>query len=423
MRRALLLGACVTALAATGPPPVLAAPGDPDGAGPATAESTSAATRQVLLLVRLPPEHYRPENAYSGGYGDGPAHGARRRVAAALAREHGLTLVTDWALPLLGLDCFVMAVPAGQLPEDVARALSGDPRVDWAQPMNEFRAQGHRDPLFPLQPAAEAWHLSDLHELSTGRDVRVAVIDSGVDEQHPDLAGQVALKENFVDGHRDLPEDHGTAVAGVIAARADNGVGIVGVAPDARLLALRACRQESPERTLCTSLALAMALHFAIAHDADVINLSLSGPPDRLLDRLLDVALSRRISVVGAVDPKLPDGGFPASHPGVVAVADDTGASALPGALAAPGRDVPTTLPGARWNLVSGSSYAAAHVAGLFALMRARSPAGAAAPSVASVVSFPGGGIDACATLARVAGDGACVRTVTRSMAPLDARQ
>lgn len=410
-----LLVAWLFALAAV-QPLARAAPPDPSAA-------STAASQQVLLLLRLPPEHFRPESAYSGGYGDGPAHGARRRVAAALAREHGLTLVTDWALPLLAVDCFVLAVPGDQPPDRVAQALSRDPRVEWAQPMNVYRTRGHDDPLYPLQPPAQAWHLMDLHEISTGRGVRVAVVDSRVDEHHPDLEGQVALKENFVDGRGELPEDHGTAVAGIIAARADNGVGMVGVAPNARLLALRACWQESSQATLCTSLSLAMALHFAITHDADIINLSLSGPPDRLLDRLLDVALSRRISVIGAVDRNLPDGGFPASHAGVVAVADDTGEPALPAALVAPGRDVPTTLPGARWNLVSGSSYAAAHVTGLFALLRERLPAHAVPPSIASVVSFPGGGIDACATLARVAGPGACVRTVTRSTTPLNLRQ
>lgn len=63
-----------------------------------------------------------------------------------------------------------------------------------------------------------------------------------------------------------------------------------------------------------------MALHFAIAHDAGVINLSLTGPRDRLLDKLLDAAQSRSITVVGAFDPAQADGGFPASHTGVVAV-------------------------------------------------------------------------------------------------------
>jgi subtilisin family serine protease len=409
-----LLVAWLIALAAI-QPLARAASGDQPAASP-------AAGQQVLLLLRLPPEHYRPENAYSGGYGDGPAHGARRRVAAELARAHGLTLVTDWALPLLGVDCFVMIVPDDQQPERVAQDLARDPRVAWAQQMNVFRTRGHDDPLYALQPAAQAWHLADLHEISTGRNVRVAVVDSRVDEQHPDLAGQVAVKENFVDGRGDLPEDHGTAVAGIIAARADNGLGIVGVAPNARLLALRACWQES-RGTMCTSLSLAMALHFAILHDADIINLSLSGPPDRLLDKLLDVALSRSISVIGAVDRSLPDGGFPASHAGVVAVAEDTGEPSLSGALTAPGRDVPTTLPGARWNLVSGSSYAAAHVAGLFALMRERSPPRPADSTLAGVVHAPNGGIDACATLARIAGLDACVRTVTRSTTPSNVRQ
>lgn len=386
-------------------------------------EAPAAAPRQVLLLLRLPPEHYRPESGYSGGYGGGAAHGARRRVAADLAREHGLTLVTDWAMPLLGVDCFVLTVPDDRPPEDVAQALSRDPRVDWAQPMNEFRTRGHDDPLAPLQPVVQAWQLEELHEIATGRNVRVAVVDSRIDRHHPDLEGQVALEEDFVDGHGDRPEDHGTAVAGIIAARADNGAGILGVAPNARLLALRACWQQSSQSTVCTSLGLAMALHFAITHGAEVINLSLSGPSDRLLDRLLDVALARSISVVAAVDRSRRDGGFPASHAGVLAVSDESEGPALPGVLVAPGRDVPTTLPGDRWNLVSGSSYAAAHVAGLFALMREPSPARAGLPSTAGVVSLPGGGIDACATLARVAGGGACVRTVTRSTTSPNLRQ
>jgi hypothetical protein len=384
---------------------------------------SAAGGQQVLLFLHLPPEHYRPESAYSGGYGDGSAHGARRRVAAALAREHGLVLVTDWALPLLGVDCFVMNVPDDQELERVAEALSRDPRVAWAQPLNVFRARGHGDPMFTLQPAAQAWHLEDLHEISTGRNVRVAVIDSRVDTHHPDLEGQVTLNENFVDGRGELPEDHGTAVAGVIAARADHRVGIVGVAPDARLLALRACWQESSQSTLCTSLSLAMALHFAITHDAEIINLSLSGPRDRLLDKLLDVALSRNISVIGAFDQRAPDGGFPASHAGVVAVTDESRESALPGVLVAPGRDVLASLPGGRWNLVSGSSFAAAHVAGLFALMRERAPAHGAPPALANVVFFPGGSVDACATLARVAGDETCVRTMTRSSTSPNVRQ
>jgi subtilisin family serine protease len=395
-------------LAAAMPPAACAAPDD-------TAAPPTVVGHQVLLLLRMPPNHFRPEAAYSGGYGDGAAHAARRRVAAALAREHGLTLITDWPMPLLGVDCYAMAVPADQTPELVAQALSHDPRVAWAQASHVYRTRGHNDPLYSTQPAAQAWHLTELHAVATGRDVRVAIIDSGVDDNHPDLAGQIARKQNFVDGRRDAPERHGTAVAGIIAARADNGIGIVGVAPNVRLFALRACWEETEQATLCTSLTLAMALHDAIEHSADVINLSLSGPSDRLLVKLIDTALARHITVVGALDGDLPDGGFPASHAGVIAVADAADPSAAGRALLAPGRDVPTTLPGGRWNLVSGSSYAAAHVTGLFALLRERLPLRADPPSASSVVSLTNGEIDACATLARVAGDAACDRTVTRA--------
>jgi len=221
---------------------------------------------------------------------------------------------------------------------------------------------------------------------------------------------------------------HGTAVAGIIVAQADNGIGIVGVAPQARVLALRACWQQAGEATLCSSLSLAQALQFAITHDAQVINLSLSGPPDALLARLLDIALGRGIAVVAAVDRGAVGGGFPAAHRGVVAVADTPSLPAAAAAVIAPGRDIPTTVIGARWALVSGSSYAAAHVSGLLALLReARDRRGVAASTVAAVpardlVLLPDGRIDACASLSRVAGPCSCDCTAANA-GPTVARQ
>jgi subtilisin family serine protease len=148
-------------------------------------------------------------------------------------------------------------------------------------------------------------------------------------------------------------------------------------------------------------VSLAKALHFAITERAQVINLSLAGPPDLLLGRLIDVAVARGASVVAAYDPDLPLGGFPASHPGVIAVADDAMAGLSPNVYTAPGHDVPTTQPGGRWSLVDGSSYAAAHVSGLLALMREHA---AAKPALVLVASRRlGGRIDACASLAQAA--------------------
>jgi len=366
--------------------------------------------RQVLVLLSLPAAHFRPDGNYTAGYADAAGSATRRRIAAALARSNGLTLATDWPLPILGLDCYVMDVPASQRADDVAMRLARDPRVTWAQPMNVFHSLSHDDPLFSLQPAAREWQLDELHAAATGRDVRVAVIDSGVQLDHPDLAGQVMASANFV-GEPDVrAEIHGTAVAGIIAARADNHVGIAGVAPHARLLALRACRQATAADTSCTTLSLATALHAAIERGAQVINMSLGGPSDRLIERLVEAALERGIVVVAAADRALPQGGFPAAVHGVFAVVDETSGAAPAGMVAAPGTDIPATLPGSRWATVSGASYAAAHVSGLLALMLdARASAnGVRAPVSRALVTRADGRVDACASLLRAGATRTC---------------
>jgi subtilisin family serine protease len=262
---------------------------------------------------------------------------------------------------------------------------------------------GKGDPLFAGDPAASAWRLADLHRLASGRGVRVAIVDSKIEVGHPDLAGQFLVDRDFVSGASAGAEQHGTGIAGIIGAKADNGLGIAGVAPQAKMMALRACRQIGglgPNgTTLCDSLSLAKAIQFAIEQGADIINLSLSGPPNRLLERLISVALARGSSIVAAYDPALRDGGFPASQSGVIAVADEPLQPMPAGLYIAPGRDVPTTQPGGRYNLVNGSSYAAAHVSGLLALARQRGPGRAGKVELARL---PGGAVDACATMAAV---------------------
>src|SRR5437660_4929998 len=220
-------------------------------------------------------------------------------------------------------------------------------RVESTQRENLFRVLAQNYTLYPLQPSAKRWHMDELHKITTGRRVRVAEVDTGVDVNHPDLSGRVAVARYFVDGRRDVAEAHGTAVAGIIAARADDGIGIAGIAPEAKFLALRACWQAAETgdaAAYCSSFNLAKALQFALDENAQVINLSLGGPRDRLLERLLDAATARGITVVAAADPALRDGGFPASHRGVLAVASDDAHDVGVGVLLGPGRDIPTTI-------------------------------------------------------------------------------
>lgn len=418
-------------------PPAPAAPVVPGVSG--VSGVRNAAEHQVLVMLHMPAPHFRPDANYGGRYGGDSGHAARRAIAEELAQTYGLIVVNDWPMPALGIDCYVMEDPAGDSAIHLAELLSRDPRAEWVQPMSQFHGLGNdgaADPLAAVQPAARLWHLDELHRVTTGRNVRVAVVDSGVEDDHPDLRGQVSVRENFVDTSPYAAEAHGTAVAGIIAAVAGNGIGIEGVAPGARLMALRACWQETGkdggkdggkpggkdggQGTSCNSFTLGKALNFAILHDAQVINLSLGGPPDRLLQRLLEAAQLRGIKVVAAVDPQRADGGFPASLPGVLAVRGldagmDAGLEAnMPGrvVLLAPGRDIPTTAPGARWGFVSGSSYAAAHVSGMVALMTELQPR-ASLRQLREDLSSNGNGastmaIDACATIGRITGNCPC---------------
>jgi subtilisin family serine protease len=439
-RRAMTLLACLACLtglasvqahAQADPPVIAATPAPPpDVAAPAD----DRGQHQLLVMLRLPAAHYRPDSSYGGSYLNDSGRSARHRRAEALARQHGLTLVDDWPMPVLGLDCYVMRYADNDNAERIIALLARDPQVEWAQPVARFSGMGGAEPqaaadaLYPVQPAARYWHVAELHRYATGREVKVAVIDSGIDAGHPDLQGQLAINANFVDAGPTPAENHGTAVAGIIGARAGNG-GMLGVAPQARLMGLRACWQLPDLATRCNSFTLGKAINYAILNGAKVINLSLSGPPDRLLDRLLDIALERGIGVVGAIDAQASGPAFPASHRGVLAVASQaqegatagTGGAtviALPArALLAPGNDIPATAPGGRWSFVSGSSYAAAHVSGMLALLDELQPG--ATPAQLRRLLQPAemlnaGTIDACASISRLVHNYDCARAYSQ---------
>jgi subtilisin family serine protease len=395
--------------------------------GDASAQPASFSDRQMLVMLRMPPPHYRPDADYTGSYGS-RGRDARRRIAEAIAQRHGLTIVDDWPMPALGVDCFVMEAPAGAALQEILERLSREARVESVQAVNLFRVLAS-DPLYPLQPAAKAWHLDELHRIATGRHVRIVAIDTAIEADHPDLAGQVAWQRDFVGDGSQAAELHGTAVAGIIAARAGNGVGVAGIAPAAQIVGFRACWQTGLREAsaICSSFTLAKALQAALDSGARIVNLSIGGPYDRLLERLIDAGVARGMTIVAAVDAKARDGGFPASHRSVLAVAAEDVQDSAAAALRAPARDVPTSLVGRQWGFVTGTSYAAAHVTGLVALLQELAP-GIDPRRVRDALGAPAGReqgngqssiVDACAAVAKIAGTCACACAATRATALL----
>ena len=340
-----------------------------------------------------------------------------------LARDYRLRFLYGWTMASLGEQCVVFEVSGGKSAREVVRRLASDPRVGTAQTIQTFETLGTGDPYAHLQHNSQTLHLDQAHRLATGKGVRVAVVDTGVDLDHPDLRGRIVKANNFVDrGERTFTTDiHGTAVTGVIAAVANNDVGIVGVAPEAEIFALKACWQQPPgaREAVCNSYTLAQAVDFAIVQGAQVLNFSLGGPPDPLLGRLIGQALAKGIVVVAA------DGGpsrdFPATYQGVIGIlgSDDLKggltAPAVRSHLAAPAVDILTTVPHGSYDFFSGTSLAAAQVSGIAALLLEKDPklSPARLGEIIHKTAHPlnpssVAQVDACAAVASLAGGGGC---------------
>jgi subtilisin family serine protease len=243
--------------------------------------------------------------------------------------------------------------------------------------LNEFSSASaeYDDPYAKLQENVRALDVVDAHRFSKGHGVRIAVIDTGVDIAHPDLAGRVEVGGNYVDTDVDAlrSDRHGTQVAGLIAAAANNGIGIVGVAPEVQVLAFKACwHAAATDGGRCNSFTLAQALAGAITAQAHIINLSLIGPADPLLSALVKKAVEAKAIVVGAADPNAGPEAFPAALKEVIAVAESESHGTHGNALRAPGRDLVTLVPQGHYDFASGSSLAAAQVTGVIALLLER---------------------------------------------------
>jgi subtilisin family serine protease len=298
----------------------------------------------------------------------------------ALQRRQRLRRIEQQTFQLAGTTLYRWRITDRRAVATVVRALEREAVVASAQPNYLFTLQ--QDAAKPAaddaQYALAKLHLPQAHALAKGDDVRVAVIDSGIDASSPELAGSIADTFDTL-GSPMMPHKHGTAIAGLIAAHGK----LTGAAPDARILAVRAFNPEGAGAQ-GTTFNILKGLDWAAAHGARVINMSFAGPPDPALHRSLAAAHRNGIVLVaaagnaGAKSPPL----YPAADPDVIAVtATDAGdrlfAQSNRGphiAIAAPGDQILVALPGGGYEMSSGTSLAAAEVSGIVALMLQRDP-------------------------------------------------
>ncbi|WP_329035704.1 type VII secretion-associated serine protease mycosin [Streptomyces sp. NBC_00178] len=259
------------------------------------------------------------------------------------------------------------------------------------------RADAIRDQQWGLQ----ALHTDRAWQTTKGEGITVAVLDTGVDDQHPDLAGQVLPGKDFIGfgagrGDRSWAL-HGTAMAGIIAGRGNGpgrGDGVLGVAPGAKILPVRVILESNdPSRAKAREsrgTALAEGIRWATDHGADVINLSLgddskSAHPEPGEDAAVQYALGKGVAVVASAGNSGEKGdrvSYPAAYPGVIAAAavDEYGTHAAfstrrwYATVSAPGVDIVVANPDRHYYIEWGTSAASAFVSGAVALVRAAHP-------------------------------------------------
>ncbi|HKA82640.1 MAG TPA: S8 family serine peptidase [Acidimicrobiales bacterium] len=292
------------------------------------------------------------------------------------------------AEPISGTDTVEVTAPGPAL-ADVAAELTAEPEVEVVEP-NRVRSASRvpNDTSYPDQQpylsrigAPAAWDVAN-----TGAATVVAVLDTGVDLDHPDLAPNLVAGRDIVNGDADPSDDegHGTAVAGVVGAATGNGGGVAGVAWNAKVMPVKVL---GPDGT-GVDADVASGITWATDHGADIINLSLGGPgASTVLEQAVNYALDHDVLVVAAAgNEATAEPSYPAAVPGVIAVTatDAQGRFAAFSnhgpwvILAAPGITIVTTslAPGPVMATapVTGTSFSSPIVAGVAALLRERHP-------------------------------------------------
>lgn len=306
-----------------------------------------------------------------------------------VVRRFNLILIGEQRSELIGTSVYRYRVPNGQDVPAAIRAITRDARVAYVQPNYLFERPNYVYQLksstsaaaggASLQYVVDTLRLPEAHLLARGERVPIAVIDSGIDANHPEIAGRITKRFDAVGGPFQAHE-HGTGMAGAIIAHAQ----LTGVSPPADILAARAFAPGQSSGASGTSFHVLQAMDWSTREGARVINMSFAGPRDPMMTRAIQVAAARRIALIAAMGNEGPNApvSFPAADPNVIAVtAVDRGGHLFDAAtrgnhvaVAAPGVEVLLPAPQGGYQIASGTSVAAAHVSGIAALILERSP-------------------------------------------------
>jgi hypothetical protein len=299
-----------------------------------------------------------------------------------LARRHGLERLQSQNFPLIGATVGLFRITDRRSFETASRDLGTDASIRSVQRNFRYFLQDQKPALTegdPAQYVVAKLRLPEAHTLARGANVTIAVIDSGIDTKHPELVNSIGGSFDAL-GSKEGPHVHGTGIAGAIVAHAR----LIGSAPEARILAIRAFGT-APKGAESTSYVLLKALDYAVLHGAQIVNMSFAGPKDPVIERSIAATAARGIVMVaasgnaGPTSPPL----YPAANPNVIAVSatdaqDRLFAASNRGshiAIAAPGVDIFLPAPDEKYQMISGTSFSAAYVSGLAALLLERNPA------------------------------------------------
>ena len=302
-----------------------------------------------------------------------------------LARRYNLTRLESQAFSLIGVTIYRWHINGRRSVPDTIGAIEDQRIVARVQPNYLFalqedatrvsaRTSGGDSPQYALGKL----QIERAHQVATGKNIPIAVIDSEIDMKHPDLEGTIAKSFDALGGD-ETPQSHGTAMAGAIAAHGK----LSGTAVGPRLLAARAF-DNTAGGAKATSFAIYKSLQWAADNGARVINMSFAGPADPNMHRMLTAAYDKGIVLVAAAGNAGPNSAplYPAADPDVIAVTatdsnDGLFKMANRGsyiAVAAPGVEILALAPGNSYQVTTGTSVAAAHVSGIAAMLLEENP-------------------------------------------------